>query len=256
VRARPHHAGENEMKYVLQLIVVLAVAFCFLAIPCIAQEMTDSSMSNMNMKDMFVHPFLAHMSLPDPVGEVSLRVTAYQTRMNRMTQSDFAVHIETALFKRLGLHLRADGIKYGDFSDVMLQYAVITDKGSHNGVSVFGELNLPTGMIKSERYKGVIGISARLTARNFMVWDGNVEYGPKDKLTEFENAFVFRASATLYPILEFRGQADNNMTTAYFMPALKFKINDGSAIGVGFQAAILDEREYDTQALLTYDFMF
>jgi hypothetical protein len=244
------------MKYVWKLMVFLIVVICGSSMPGFAQGMADSSMSNMAMKDMFVHPFLAHMSLPDPVGEVSLRVTAFQTRINGITQSDYAVHFETALTKRLGLHLRADGIKYEQFSDVTLQYAVVADKGSHNGVAVFGELNVPTGMVKSEQYKGVIGISARLTARNFMVWDGNIEYGPKDKLAEFENAFVFRANATLYPILEFRGQANNNKTMAYLIPAVKFKINDSSAIGVGYQVAILDSRDYDSQALLTYDFAF
>ena len=89
-----------------------------------------------------------------------------------------------------------------------------------------------------------------------MVWDGNVEYDAKDEVTEFENAFVFRASGILYPILEFRGETDSEMTTAYLMPAIKFKINESSAIGVGYQAAIHNDRNYDTQALLAYGFMF
>jgi hypothetical protein len=244
------------MRYVWQLMTVLAVAFNFSAMPSFAQQTSESGMSDMTMKDMFVHPFLAHMSLPDPVGEVSFRVTGYRTRMNGMTQGDYAVHIETALFKRLGLHLRADGIRYEEFSEIMLQYTVLADKGSHNGVAVFGQLSVPTGMVNSEQYKGLFGASARLTARNFMVWDGNIHYDPKDKMVEFENAFVFRASESLYPILEIRGQTDKEMTMAYLMPALKFKINDRSAMGVGFQAAILDNRDYDTQALLTYDFAF
>lgn len=244
------------MKHVLQLLVVLAIALYVSAASGFTQEMADSNMSNMTMKDMFVHPFLAHMSLPDPVGEVSLRVTGYQTRIDGMTQSDFAVHIETALFKRLGLHIRADGIKYDAFSEIMLQYAVLTDKESHNGIAIIGELEVPTGRVKSEQYQGVIGASARLTARNIMVFDGNIHYNPKEKMTEFEDAFVFRASKTLYPILEFRGETDNEMTKAYLMPALKFKINDNSAIGVGYQMAILDNRDYDTQTLFTYDFAF
>ena len=118
------------------------------------QQMEESSMPDMPMKDMFVHPFLAHMSLPDRVGEVSCRFTGYRTRMDGMTRSDFAVHIETALFKRLGLHLRADGIRYEDFSDIMLQYTVIADEGSNRGLAVYGELNVPTGMVNSEQYKG------------------------------------------------------------------------------------------------------
>lgn len=244
------------MRYVLRLIVVLAIGFHVSAVPGFAQQTTESSMSNMTMEDMFVHPFLAHMSLPDPVGEVSLRVTGYRARMNGMTQGDFAVHIETALFKKLGLHLRADGIRYEEFSEIMLQYTVAGDKESRHGIAVFGQLSVPTGMVSSEQYKGLFGASVRHTVRNFMVWDGNVHYDPKDKMVEFENAFVFRASESLYPILEIRGETDNEMTMAYLMPALKFKINDHSAIGVGFQAAILDMRDYDTQALLSYDFAF
>lgn len=250
------------MGYVWRLMAVPAVAFYILAMPGFAQQTTENGMSNMTMEDMFVHPFLAHMSLPDPVGEVSLRVTGYRTRMNGMdgtdgmTQGDFAVHIETALFKRLGLHLRADGIKYEEFSEIMLQYTVVADKESRHGIAVFGQLSVPTGMVNSEQYKGLFGASVRHTVRNFMVWDGNIHYDPKDKMAEFENAFVFRASESLYPILEFRGETDKEMTTAYLMPALKFKINDRSAIGVGFQAAILNDRDYDTQALLTYDIAF
>lgn len=34
------------------------------------------------MGDMFVHPFLTHMALPDPPGEMSLRVTPFQERFN------------------------------------------------------------------------------------------------------------------------------------------------------------------------------
>ncbi len=244
------------MRNVLQFMIAMVVALSVLTVPVHAQHSTTENMPSITMEDMFVHPLLAHMSLPDRVGEVSLRVTGFRTRMNGMTQGDYSVHIETALFKRLGLHLRSDGIRYEDFSEIMLQYTVVADEGSHNGVAVFGQFSVPTGMVDSEEYKGLFGVSARFTARNLMVWDGNVHYDPKDKMVEFENAFVFRASASLYPIIEVRGQADNEMTMAYLMPALKFKVNDRSAIGIGFQAAILEMREYDTQGLLSYDFAF
>jgi hypothetical protein len=246
------------------LSIFIVQLLCISATPCFSQQMSHGSMADsnsapMDMKEMFVHPFLAHQSLPDPVGEVSLRVTGYRTRLagsDGATQGDYAVHFETALAKRLGLHIRADGIRYEEFSDITLQYALVADKTSRKGVAIFGELNVPTGNVKNEQYMGVFGVSARLTASNFMVWDGNIEYGPKEKKTEFENAFVFRASTKMYPILEFRGSSDEEMTTAYLMPAIKFKVNDQTAIGVGFQAAILDHRDYNTQALLTWDFAF
>jgi hypothetical protein len=46
------------------------------------------------MADMFVHPFLAHMALPDRPGEMSLRVTPFQQRVDFLAERDMTLQIE------------------------------------------------------------------------------------------------------------------------------------------------------------------
>ena len=206
--------------------------------------------------DMFVHPFLAHMGLPDVPNEVSLRISVYQTRENENTERDLAIHIEAGLLKNLGLHIRTDGIQHAQHSEVMLQYAIIADDELHNGISIFGQVSIPTGAVEEDDYKGLFGMSARLTLPDIVVWDGNVHYDPKEKMAEYESSFVIRGNNRYYPILEIRGHINGKNVEAYILPGLKFKIGEHRAFGVGIQTAISEHRDYDIQALFTYDVSF
>ena len=69
---------------------------------------------NKGMDDMFVHPFLTHMALPDRPDEMSLRLTPYQQRQDSIVERDLALHIEAGLLPGLGIHIRSDGIKTSD----------------------------------------------------------------------------------------------------------------------------------------------
>jgi len=81
------------------VIVVLSLFF--------VQPQIASAESNSDMKDKFVHPFLAHMALPDRTNEVSLRISPYQRRLGAVTVSDIAFHVEAGLVRDVGLHVRA-----------------------------------------------------------------------------------------------------------------------------------------------------
>lgn len=235
----------------LFLFGVLLVMFF---IPLNAQHASDEEHAEDDADEMFVHPFLAHMSLPDEPNEVSLRITGFRTRHEGSTEGDLAVHIEAGLVKNLGLHIRTEGIQHEDYSEVMLQYAVFADKELHNGISVFGQLSIPTGA-EEDDYKGLFGVSVRLSLPDIMVWDGNVHYDPKEEMAEFEGAFVFRLNQKYYPILEVRGHISDEIE-AYLLPAIKFRIGGHSAFGVGIQTAISEHRDYDLRALFTYDIAF
>lgn len=206
--------------------------------------------------DMFVHPFFAHMGLPDVPNEVSLRISVYQTREDKNTERDLAIHIEAGLLKNLGLHIRTDGIQHAQHSEVMLQYAIIADDELHNGISIFGQVSIPTGAGEEDSYEGLFGVSARLTLPDIVVWDGNVHYDPKEKIAEYEISFVIRGNNRYYPILEIRGHINGKNVEAYILPGLKFRIGEHRAFGVGIQTAISEHRDYDIQALFTYDVSF
>jgi hypothetical protein len=238
----------------LAIVLTLGIALTWASGLC-AQGMSGQP-AGMNGEHDFVHPFLAHMGLPDKAGEVSIRSTVFRTRFDGMTEGDFALHIEAGLGANLGLHVRSDGIEHEDYSEVMLQYALVADEEMHNGFSIFGQISYPTGAVEDDDLKGLFGISYRVRIGSAIQWDGDVHYNPEDEMAEYEDAFVFQASERFYPILELRGEITSDTTTLYAMPAIKFRLSESSAIGVGLQIAVTDDREYDSQALLTYGFEF
>ena len=209
------------------------------------------------MGDMFVHPFLTHMALPDPPGTMSVRITAFQQRTDSTVGQDIALHFEAGLLPNLGLHIRSDGIKTSPYSEVMLMYSFLHDATYSKGLSVFGQISIPTGPgVKSNALKYLFGLSGRLTAPKIMVIDADMHINLADKMAEYEGSFVFKASKMLYPELEFRGEITENETSLYSLIGLKFRIADEMAIGVGIQTAVTTAREYDTQALLTLGIAF
>jgi hypothetical protein len=209
------------------------------------------------MADMFVHPFLTHMALPDPPGSMSVRTTAFQQRTDSTVEQDMALHIEAGLLPGLGIHIRSDGIKTSPYAEVMLMYSFLHDASYSKGLSVFGQISIPTGPgVKSNALKYLFGLSGRLTAPKIVVIDVDMHVNLADKMAEYEGSFVFKASKMLYPELELRGEITENATSLYSLIGLKFRIADEMAIGVGIQTAVSRAREYDTQALLTFGIAF
>lgn len=209
-----------------------------------------------DMKDMFVHPFLAHMSLPDQAGEVSLRLTPFQQREHADIFRDFSIHIEAGIVPNLGLHIRSDALRTDPYSEVMLMYGLLHNKDNSAGVSVFGQISVPTGPDSTNTYKGLFGVAVRETLTKLMVVDANMHFNPKDKMAEYESAFVFKATDLLYPVIEIRGEINSDEVTAYSLLGLKFRIADETAWGIGLQLPVSKTREYDTQVLATLGMAF
>jgi hypothetical protein len=205
--------------------------------------------------DVFVHPFFSHMALADPVGAVSFRFTGMERRDGDLVGGDVGLHIEAGLLPRLGLHLRSDGIRSEAFSEVMLMYNAFTTADENFGVSVFGQVSLPTGPGASPgTYKGLVGVGIKKALPPVVVFNGDIHYDPKDRMAEYEGSLVFKVSPLLFPIIEVRGEITPSGTSAYVLPALKFRIGAHQDIGVGFQIAATPMREYDMKAVLQYGF--
>ncbi len=236
------------MKNTYWLVLILIAES---AISAKGQETGKSGMG-----DMFVHPFLTHMALPDPPGEMSLRVTPFQERIGSHVEQNLGVHVEAGLLPNLGIHIRSDGIKNSPYSEVMLMYSFLHDASMNNGMSVFGQLSIPTGRVESNALKYLFGLSGRLTIPKIMVMDANMHINLADKMAEYESSFIFKASEMLYPELELRGEITEEATSLYSLIGLKFRIADEIAVGFGIQTPITKEREYDTQALFTLGMAF
>jgi hypothetical protein len=229
---------------------------CVLFLIGTAYTVSGQENGNGGMGDMFVHPFLTHMALPDKPGEMSLRLTPFQQRLGSDVVQDLVVHMEAGLLPNLGIHIRSDGIKTSPYSEVMLMYSFLHDATYNNGLSVFGQISIPTGPVESNALKYLFGLSGRLTIPKIMVMDANIHINLADKMAEYESSFIFKASKILYPELELRGEITENATSLYSLIGLKFRVADETAIGIGIQAPITKEREYDTMALLSLGIAF
>ncbi len=239
--------------------LILIFAFTALVLngnKVMGQKVEDKQIVSGEHEDLFVHPFLAHMSLADPVGEVSFRFTAEQFRDENGPSADLGLHIEAGLFPNLGIHIRNDAFKHSPYTEVMLMYNVVTSHKKNFGVSIFGQVSIPTGDISTNTYKGLFGVGLKAAFPPIAVFNGNIHYDPEDNMAEYEGSFVFRGSELLYPIIEGRGEITKVGTSLYILPALKFRIQKNQTIGTGFQFAVSKEREYDVEVLVQYGIEF
>jgi len=243
-------------KQNLIIILIAMTGMVFLSSQSLAQNQREKSSVHEDHKDLFVHPFFSHMALADPVGEVSFRFTGEQFRDESGTSTDFGLHIEAGILPRLGIHIRSDAFKHEPYAEVMLMYNVFTAKHENFGVSVFGQVSVPTGNVATNTYKGLFGLGIKETLPPVVVFNGDIHYNPEDNMAEYEGSFVFRASNLLYPIVEARGEITKTGTSLYILPALKFRIHENQTIGTGFQIAVSNEREYDAEVMLQYGIEF
>lgn len=236
----------------MKKIIFAIVSFYIVSIQFVlAQDMKDDG-----MKDIFVHPFFAHMALADEPGTVSFRLSGLQFRDGTNLSNDFAYHIEAGLVPNLGIHLRSDGVKHEGYSEIMLMYNVFTTENENFGISLFGQVSIPTGSVESITYKGLFGIGIKKALPPIVVFNGDMHYNPKDKMAEYEASFVFRASKLFYPVIEGGGEITSDFTSFYLMPGIKFRIQENQTIGLGFKGAITKEREYDILSVLQYGIEF
>jgi hypothetical protein len=204
----------------------------------------------------FLHPFLVHMALPDEPGDISVRISPFQERLGSVTVRDVGVHIEAGLLPRLGLHVRSDAIQKGDYTELMIMYAPLQNASLSRGVSVFGQISIPTGPVESNKYKTLFGLAARETIGEFLVINANVHVNAKENMAELESSFVFRASEKLYPVFETHSEIAKEERHTSGLFGLKFKVSHHSGLGFGFQFPFTQEKEFDVQTLATVDMAF
>ncbi len=203
-----------------------------------------------------VHPFLAHMGMPDGPGEVSVRMMSIEERNAGIASGTYGFHIEAGIVDRLGLHLRNDAIRTHTATEMMLQYAVFRSDDGQSGISVIGEVEFPTGSTGDNRTQGLYGISFAYLRIPIFAVNSVIHYNPVEKMVEWEISFVGRLTKNIFPVLEFSGENTQDMTTSNALFAWKFKIPNDNAIGVGYRQPLTKEREFESQLLLQAEFGF
>ena len=199
----------------------------------------------------FPHPFFNHMGIPDMPGMVSARITGYrQGYSGEDSAGDYGFHLEAGIYNRLGLHVRNNAIKQSSRTDVMLMYAVLQDAEAESGVSVFGGALIPSGTIPEgqDDVVGAFGVAGRKVFKDIAIFDGNVHYMPEMKMVELGLSGIFKATDSMFPIIEVSGELTEDETIFYLLPALKFKLKPEVFLGVGSQIALTSDRELDRKS--------
>lgn len=203
-----------------------------------------------------VHPFLAHMGMPDAAGELSVRILSVEERNNGMASGTYGFHIETGIVDRLGLHLRNDGVKTHTKTEMMLQYAVLRSDDKLSGISLVAEIEVPTGATSNNRIENMFGASFAYLWIPTLAVNSTVHYNSDDKKVEWEISFAGRLTEKIYPVLEFSGETDQEMSSRSALFAWKFKIPNNNSLGLGYHIPITTEREFDSQLILQAEFNF
>ena len=230
------------------------------------------------------HPFLVHMGLPEPPGEVSVRVTGIRRALGDAAANDLAVHIEAGLISGLGLHIRNDAIfestvgahddaahddDVGHGTEVMLMYALLQDAPGARGISVFGQLAVPTVVGDGLPFGIAAGLAGRYLTGNTLLVEGNAHVLPtfRDVEIEYEAAAVLRIVGRFFVLLEHRGHLTELSSLlfdeggleveSYLLPALKLGLGDTPVVlGFGVQLPLTELRGYDRQVMAQLDIAF
>ncbi|MEK7396881.1 MAG: hypothetical protein AAB116_08085 [Candidatus Poribacteria bacterium] len=223
----------------------------------------------------FVHPFFTHMGMPEGPGEIAVRTSAIQqayepgeSNMQAMaTQEasgdkvsrDLALHIETGLYNRVGLHLRSDSIKANVHSEIMLQYAVLQNKHADSGISTFVELEFPTNYLPEDEDKVVVelGVSGRKIFGKYGIVDAGIHYAPQESMVALEASGVLRLTPTIFPIIEGQVEKEGDEDVmANLLLGIKMRLKPGAHIGVGIQFPLTDARSFDNRAFVQLESAF
>lgn len=204
----------------------------------------------------FVHPFLAHMGMPDGPGELSVRIMSAEERNAGAAAGTYGFHAETGITDRLGLHLRNDAVKTHSKTEMMLQYAVLRSDDNSSGISFVAEIEVPTGSTTSNRIENMFGVSFAYLWIPIFAVNSTVHYSPDDKKAEWEISFVGRLTEKIYPVLEFSGENTQEMSLASALFAWKFKIPGSNSLAAGYRVPITTNREFDSQLILQAEFNF
>ena len=206
----------------------------------------------------FAHPFFVHMGIPDGPGEISVRVSATQEALGEEVSRDLALHIETGIWNRIGLHFRNDAIKANTHSEMMIQYAVLENRRRDSGVCTFVEFEIPTNYVSDDEDAVVVelGVSGRNVFGQYAIMDAGLHYAPQESAVSIEASGVLRLTPAIFPILETQMEIKEDVTVASLLAGVKMRLRPGANIGVAAQFGLTDERHFDNQALVQLDIAY
>lgn len=205
------------------------------------------------MEEEIPHPFFTHMGMPEAKGSYSLRLTALGTKgLEGKTNGDFAFHFETGLSKTIGLHIRNDRFLQNPATEIMFQFAVLTSKNGMNGIAALIEFEMPTSK-DAKRINTLVGFSSTLGSSR-VAFNQVVHYNPREDMVDGSVALVLAASKKIFFVAELLGYRMPDGTVVLNpLAGIKVRLNKNIIIGVGYQRAVTNMKDYKSQSFFQPD---
>ena len=198
------------------------------------------------------HPFFTHMGLPEGVGNFNLRLLGLATRIDGKSDGDFAFHLETGLTPSIGLHIRNDRTLNNEKTEAMFQFAAYVSADSMSGFAPIIEFEVPTHTGAS-RISALVGFTSTLGAPTW-AFNQVLHYDPREDMIDASAALVFKATGTVFPVLELLasgGQGQPGIVNG--VAGVKVRLQAWLNGGVAFQFPLTSARKLSSQLAIGPD---
>lgn len=198
------------------------------------------------------HPFFTHMGLPEGVGKFNLRLLGLATRIDGKSDGDFAFHLETGLTPSIGLHVRNDRTLNNEKTEAMFQFAAFVSADSMSGFAPIIEFEIPTHSGAS-RVSALVGFTSTLGAPSWAL-NQVLHYDPREDAVDASAAFVFKATGTVFPVVELLASGGQGQSTVVNgLAGVKVRLQDWLIGGVAFQFPLTTARNLSSQLAIGPD---
>ena len=206
------------------------------------------TMTSTDGQDLEVaHPFFTHMGMPDAVGTHSLRLGALVTRADEKTDADAAFHLESGLTDFIGIHLRNDGVRDRQHTELMFQFAAVRSEDGMSGFAPIIEFEFATHSGGDQHVNTLVGFSTS-SASSKWAFNQILHYDPRSDGVEGSAAFVLALGTQIYPVVELGGEAmPGELPLMNLLGGVKVRVNDGLLLGIGLQAPVTTNKDYSWQ---------
>ena len=205
----------------------------------------QSAMNMVNGMAVMVAPFITHMGMPHQPGAYNLRFAVLSTRVDKKSETDFALQFTTGLTKFVGLHL----VLQSDKTEIMFQFAALKSKNGMNAFSPLIEFEIPT----HEGINTQVGFASTLS-NSHIAFHQVLHYGVKEKNFEGGAALVYKFSNSIFLVTELVGEKKlSEQASLNLLGGIKIRITNFLLLGFGVQFPVTTNRDFSSQFIFQPD---
>ncbi len=197
--------------------------------------------------DPFPHSFLLPMAIPGPPWSYNVQLTPFLQQKDGENKLDAGAHASLGLFDWGGIHFRSPGARTAPTAEIIAMVGLVNDSAKQNGLSLLAIAGIPTKQPADGHHAElsyILGVSWQLTPADWFRWTANLHYDFTEKHMIPESGILIRLFPKFFAGLEGRATIGKEKIV-YLLPSLKYNLIENHFIGIGYEAPVKRDREYD-----------